>query len=378
MLMNSYLYHGSDIVKLLTLSGPYPADHRETRTKSTFAPPVSPDIDDIEIDDLEMELLNKVPHLDRPNFAISTIVEIIPRLLFNKNYLKIDNSMRSTDVVSHTATYLTASGNYAYITGLLIYEDLSLVYDAHQEMKDVKQHKSEKEQKELNKGATATLDPRAGTESTKDNTFTSTYMMQNKNKRDTLSSVAEEEGVSEREMTITSALEGIKEDYSDENDNDNEEQNQDFIENENDDEDDHNSEEEQPPNSALMQMDKSDSTPYFKPDKRKDSLENIKIYRHSLKKSESTKNENINKKRIKMPKLLVLVSKYPIYKDMEKFLRKIKALCSEYTNIPLESMVINLVYEFPHPGEKYIVKSDLWRSKSKSIFEYETMNSMPY
>jgi hypothetical protein len=81
---------------------------------------------------------------------------------------------------------------------------------------------------------------------------------------------------------------------------------------------------------------------------------------------------------MKLPKILVLVSKYPIYKDMEEFLRKIRSICLEFTNVPLESMIMNLVFEFPHPGEKWIVKSEFWRNKRKSDFEYETVYSLPF
>lgn len=39
---------------------------------------------------------------------------------------------------------------------------------------------------------------------------------------------------------------------------------------------------------------------------------------------------------------------------------------------------MNLVYEFPHPSEKYIVQSSFWRNKKKSFYEYETINSLPF
>ena len=41
-------------------------------------------------------------------------------------------------------------------------------------------------------------------------------------------------------------------------------------------------------------------------------------------------------------------------------------------------MILNLVCEFPHPSDKYIVKSSFWKVKRKNMFEYETMFSLPY
>jgi len=41
-------------------------------------------------------------------------------------------------------------------------------------------------------------------------------------------------------------------------------------------------------------------------------------------------------------------------------------------------MILNLIYEFPHPGNKYIVQSSFWKSKRKSVYQYETLHSLPY
>lgn len=99
----------------------------------------------------------------------------------------------------------------------------------------------------------------------------------------------------------------------------------------------------------------------------------------SINKFDATINsEKPNSKRIKLPKLLVLVSKYPIYKDMEKFLKRIKLNLTEFTNVPFESMILNLVYEFPHPCEKYIIQSKFWNLKRKAVYEFELSNSLPY
>ena len=95
-------------------------------------------------------------------------------------------------------------------------------------------------------------------------------------------------------------------------------------------------------------------------------------------KSEWIINDKNSTQKIKLPKLLVLVSKYPIYKDMEEFLKKIKLNLTEYTMVPMESMILNLVYEFPHPSDKYFVESNFWRIAKKNEFEYESSTSFPY
>lgn len=97
-----------------------------------------------------------------------------------------------------------------------------------------------------------------------------------------------------------------------------------------------------------------------------------------MKKSESIGKNKIPKHTIKLPKLIVLVSKYPIYKDMDIFLKIIESHCFNSTSIPLENMVMNLIYEFPHPGSQYIIKSNFWGNKAKTHFEYETIDSLPF
>lgn len=277
---------------------------RGTRYKtSTFAP--NPDKEDFELQDLQMECCDRIPHIDRPNFSIANIVEIIPRLLFNRHSLKLETSRSVKDEFAHTSTYLTASGEYAYISGLLMYEDLSQIYDAHQDMNYLKQRKKEKEEEMRNKNTMVSVG-RGETESTKDNTFTTTYMV-NKPKMDTLTSVAEEEmGASDHGNTLGSVLEEVQEIDHDA---------------------DENSEEDKGDSDMDIKVpEKSDSTPMGLTAQKQDSLDHIKMYRHSLRKSESTKHDSVTRKRIKLPKVLVLVSKYPIYKDMEEFLRKIKSI----------------------------------------------------
>ena len=102
------------------------------------------------------------------------------------------------------------------------------------------------------------------------------------------------------------------------------------------------------------------------------------LLHHKIKKSEIIGKSQVPKNKIKLPKILVLISKYPIYKDLEQFLTKIETHCMNNTSIPLERMITNLIYEFPHPGFKYIVKSKYWGTKEAYKFRYETVDSLPY
>ena len=59
-------------------------------------------------------------------------------------------------------------------------------------------------------------------------------------------------------------------------------------------------------------------------------------------------------------------------------MKKIKNNLLEFIKVPMENMILNLVYEFPHPSDKYWVKSNFWRTSSKSEFDYESSSSFPY
>jgi hypothetical protein len=73
---------------------------------------------------LTMEVLDKVPPVDRTSLPISQIINIIPRQLFKKELLRLRNlDVFSIDHrVSHSSIYLPASDMYAYLTGILFYE----------------------------------------------------------------------------------------------------------------------------------------------------------------------------------------------------------------------------------------------------------------
>lgn len=128
-----------------------------------------------------MELCDRVPQIDRPNFPISKIIDIIPRLLFKGEEIKIEKAMKIQKLKASTSAYLNSWGQYAYITGIMIYEDLSLIHQAHGEME---YYKMEKDRQEIEVKLEKDADQeRPGTESTKDATFTSREKFGTPNKK---------------------------------------------------------------------------------------------------------------------------------------------------------------------------------------------------
>lgn len=84
--------------------------------------------------------------------------------------------MKVVKVRASTSAYLNSCNQYAYITGILVYEDLSLFHDANQEMEYlvINNPKEENQNKAQDpKEESKTHGIREGTESTKDATFTS-------------------------------------------------------------------------------------------------------------------------------------------------------------------------------------------------------------
>lgn len=99
--------------------------------------------EEVILDDLKMELCDQIPHIDRPGFQISQVAELIPRLLFSGNEIKMETSRSIKDEISYSSVYLSSAGEYAYIVGLLMYEDLSLYQEAYQNMIYLKERKRE-------------------------------------------------------------------------------------------------------------------------------------------------------------------------------------------------------------------------------------------
>ena len=212
--------------------------------------------------------------------------------------------------------------------------------DAHQDMNYYKFQKREKQEKEDFKSKYTIVSNstnREGTESTNDNTFTSSRINQGKNRRDSLSSVAEEDVGSSRGTTITSKLEQITEkiNFSDSvSSSDSEEEKEDdssslkMIKSLTSLQNVCQSEEVKGDDSEFISLKpvKSFSIPKVNKNKEDESLNDIQAYRNSLRKTEINQDDIVPRKRIKLPKLLVLVSKYPIYKEMAEFLAKIKSI----------------------------------------------------
>ena len=82
--------------------------------------------EELDLSDIKMELIDQVPHIDRPGFPISHLTDVIPRLLFTSHEFRMKTSQSIPDEISATSVYITSVGEYAYMVGLLIYEDLSI------------------------------------------------------------------------------------------------------------------------------------------------------------------------------------------------------------------------------------------------------------
>ena len=373
-LIKAYLSHDSDITNLIeleTLKEDNPNEDQHKERRSTFGK-INEEANQEKIDDLQLECWDKIPQIDRPNFSISSIVDIIPRLLYNKKNLCVEKEVNAPQLYSSTSAYLNSCGEYAYIVGLLVYEDLSSVSQADQEMNYFKEQKAEEDR--IREKKTLVSLGREGTESTKDATFTTNKLGVQKNNRVTLSSVSEEDQLfSSRGNTITSKAEDMPPGLGDKNIEE-EDQKRVLMENlANVSSDDDSESHRDTLNFAKINSEPPDAWALGQ-----DPLEEFKIMNSNFKKSETIAKNKVPNDKIKLPKLLVLVSKYPIYKDMERFLKKIKSYCFDITSVPIERMITNLVYEFPHPGFKYIVKSSFWGSSEKKKFEYETVDSLPF
>ena len=90
---------------------------------------------------------------------------------------------------------------------------------------------------------------------------------------------------------------------------------------ENSEDQDNNSEEEKTPDNQGKAYSRGSSVSSSSNFESENSPVVTNINDVSMTKADSMNTDKSNNNRIKLPKLLVLVSKYPIYKDMEKFLK---------------------------------------------------------
>ena len=359
-LIENYLKHGSNILQWIELESKVENDTTKRSTKvktSTFASKAERK----SMDDIKMALLQRLPPTDRSHFPISGIIDLIPRLLFTNNNFKVDTSSTIKDDFSSSCVYIPSVNEYAYIVGKLIYDDIASSHNTFESEDDFMLNKEDKynEPNKL-KPSKLTFGSRGDTMSTSDNstfksnnTFKSNYTMQLKGKSGTaVSPAGKENSMSSSKINqLTSILDQINED-----------------------EDDNSEEEIKSEIEGISDINDDDLTL-----KKEDSLRGIKHNRNSYKRSGSSIVMRKSRVRINFPKLLVLVSKYPIYDQMKEFLEVIRNNCSDYSSVQLERIIANLVYEFPHPGEKFIIKSNFWsRNKRNQYFKYETIYSLPY
>ena len=356
-IVDAYIKHGASILQWIDIDTreSLKFSKRSTRNKTTTLPSLS-HTDELMIDDIRMECWDRVPHADRPNFPISQVIDLLPHLLFSANELRIETSRSVKDEISSTSVYLSSVGEYMYVSGLLMYEDLSQYQEANASMKELK-HKQETKNLNYSRLKSWLASTPKSQSKSPVGSFGSGRTVEPLNFPNLpLMHLMNSEGSHQSNLVWTNLIE-IEEN---ENDcmSDSEEEKDDF-------------ETEVKPTKSVNQFHKASTID------QQDSKDTISFHLNTLKRSESLENK-ADCKRVKMPKVIVLISKYPIYEDMEEFLKKIKLCLTDWTSVSFESMILNLIYEFPHPGDKHIVQSNFWKTRRKTTFSYEVANSLPY
>lgn len=85
--------------------------------------------------DLAMDLLDKVPPVDRDSLPISEVVEIVPRQLFNRDALNfLDPVINNVlPIYSYSTIYLPSVNKYVHLVGALLYENITDMVDPAKE-----------------------------------------------------------------------------------------------------------------------------------------------------------------------------------------------------------------------------------------------------
>lgn len=188
-----------------------------------------------------------------------------------------------------------------YVTGLLMYEDLSLYLEAHKNMQQLKERREKKE---------------AGLKNSK---YSASPIRDRKSPIRTVPSARtkNEEGLFGTSGSIFGDDSGpIRQGNIGATDlGEIEENSNDSLSNS----------EDEKSNSKKHKKKATSPKVTNKPRTSKDEYSMSNFSMNNLAKVDSILNDNkTDNRRIKLPKLLVLVSKYPIYEDMEEFLKKIK------------------------------------------------------
>lgn len=95
---------------------------------STF---YKPKVEDGEIPNQKMVKLDQLPDFDRVDIPISRIVDIIPKMLFSRDAYKIMTDNDGKSLMSQTSILVPLANKYAYVVGLLYYENLDVHYELH-------------------------------------------------------------------------------------------------------------------------------------------------------------------------------------------------------------------------------------------------------
>lgn len=124
--------------------------HKSSYMKNSMDGVLDRDADYIQPQNVMLDVLDRVPVIDRSSLPISQVIDIIPRQLFRTDLISIRNlDVESiAPVKSHSAIYLPGCDQYAYITGLLFYECISNIIETKkkwekEELKMLKQNYSQ-------------------------------------------------------------------------------------------------------------------------------------------------------------------------------------------------------------------------------------------
>ena len=120
-----YIKHGASILQWLDYEMNESIDFSKRMTKNKSSKTDSSlSKEEYSLDDIKMEWCDRIPHIDRPSFPISQVIDLIPRLLFNKQEIRVETSRAIKDEFWSTSVYLSSVGEYMYITGLLLHSNL--------------------------------------------------------------------------------------------------------------------------------------------------------------------------------------------------------------------------------------------------------------
>jgi hypothetical protein len=151
-LLQMYQKNGEDFVqKIVDRNDSF---WRASQNRTSFEAKINDEQDTIEFQNLALKILDRVPVIDRAYLPISEVVNILPRQLFrNENiWLKISDVIDSLpDEFNSSSILLPGWSKYAYITGILFYENIfDIIEDKYESNSDDELAISKRKQRSMN------------------------------------------------------------------------------------------------------------------------------------------------------------------------------------------------------------------------------------